>query len=107
MIAAAQPGPGASSGTSASVRGTQSAEASTGNATDTPLVIQINGANPAIIFVGDTYTDLGAVVTDSHGHSLSYRTFVNATLENEIIIWWRGGARRAGKSTELGCARSG
>ena len=32
-------------------------------ATDTPPVIQINGDNPAIIQVGDTYNDLGATIT--------------------------------------------
>jgi hypothetical protein len=52
----------------------------------TPPVIQINGDNAAIIHVGDTYADLGAVVTDSQGHSLSYRTFVNAILESQIVI---------------------
>jgi hypothetical protein len=32
-------------------------------ATDTPPVIQLNGANPAIIQVGQTYSDLGAQIT--------------------------------------------
>jgi hypothetical protein len=29
----------------------------------TPPVIQINGDNPAIIHIGDTYADLGATIT--------------------------------------------
>ena len=32
---------------------------------DTPPTITINGANPAIIQVGDNYADLGATVTDA------------------------------------------
>jgi hypothetical protein len=54
--------------------------------TSTPPTIDIQGNNPAIIHVGDTYTDLGAIVTDNQGHSLSFRTFVNAVLESQIVI---------------------
>ena len=32
---------------------------------DTPPTITINGDNPAIIEVGETYADLGATVTDT------------------------------------------
>ena len=40
----------------------------------------------AIINVGDTYTDLGAIVTDNQGHDLSYRTFINGVLAGNILI---------------------
>jgi len=45
--------------------------------TSTPPSIQIQGNNPATINVGDTYTDLGAIVHDNQGNDLSYRTFIN------------------------------
>jgi hypothetical protein len=41
--------------------------------TSTPPSINIQGSNPATINVGDTYTDLGAVVHDDQGNDLSYR----------------------------------
>jgi hypothetical protein len=34
----------------------------TGAASTTPPMIRLNGDNPAIIHVGDTYTDLGATI---------------------------------------------
>jgi Chaperone of endosialidase/Domain of unknown function (DUF5011) len=46
--------------------GQGSSEASGASATstpDTPPIITINGDNPAIIYVGDTYIDLGATIT--------------------------------------------
>jgi hypothetical protein len=48
--------------------------------------IDIQGSNPATINVGDTYTDLGAIVTDNQGHDLSYRTFINGALVSNIVI---------------------
>jgi hypothetical protein len=50
--------------------------------TTTPPSINIQGSNPAAIYVGDTYTytDLGAIVHDNQGHDLSYRTFINGVL---------------------------
>jgi hypothetical protein len=54
--------------------------------TTTPPSINIQGNNPATIYVGDTYTDLGATVTDSLGHDLSYRTFINGALSGNILI---------------------
>jgi hypothetical protein len=32
------------------------------------------------------HQDLGAIVTDNQGHSLSYRTLVSAVLESRIVI---------------------
>jgi hypothetical protein len=54
-------------------------------------VIQINGDNPAIIEVGDSYADLGATVTDTGpgqagDTDLGYQTFLNGTLVSNIAI---------------------
>jgi Chaperone of endosialidase len=54
--------------------------------TTTPPSINIQGNNPATINVGDTYTDLGAIVHDNQGHDLSYRTFINGVLSGNILI---------------------
>jgi hypothetical protein len=54
--------------------------------TTTPPSISIQGNNPATINVGDTYTDLGAIVHDNQGHDLSYRTFINGVLSGNILI---------------------
>jgi hypothetical protein len=54
--------------------------------TSTPPSINIQGSNPATINVGDTYTDLGAIVHDNQGHDLSYRTFINGILSGNILI---------------------
>ena len=43
-------------------------------------------SNPATINVGDTYTDLGAIVTDNQGHDLGYKTFLDGALVSNIII---------------------
>jgi hypothetical protein len=53
----------------------------------TPPVIQINGANPSTIHVGDTYTDLGTTITGPQQDlNLGITTFLNGTLTNSIII---------------------
>jgi hypothetical protein len=54
--------------------------------TTTPPSINIQGDNPATIHVGDTYTDLGAIVTDNQGHDLGYKTFLDGTLVSNILI---------------------
>jgi len=54
--------------------------------TTTPPSIQIMGDNPAVIQVGDQYADLGAIATDSQGHNLGIQTYVNGSLESEIVI---------------------
>ena len=52
----------------------------------TPPSIDIQGSNPAAINVGDTYTDLGAIVPDNQGHDLGYKTFLDGALVSNIII---------------------
>jgi hypothetical protein len=54
--------------------------------TTTPPSINLQGDNPSIIHVGDTYTDLDATVHDNQGHELSYRTFINGVLSGNILI---------------------
>ncbi len=55
--------------------------------TDTPPVIQINGDNPAIIQVGDSYNDLGATITGPQQDlNLGIQTFVNGTPMNPVQI---------------------
>jgi hypothetical protein len=54
---------------------------------DTPPVIQINGDNPAIIQVGETYNDLGATITGPEQDlNLGITTYVNGTLTSNIVI---------------------
>jgi hypothetical protein len=57
----------------------------------TPPTITINGANPAIIEVGDSYADLGATVSDTGpgqagATNLGVTTFLNGTLVSNIVI---------------------
>lgn len=54
--------------------------------TATPPTISIAGNNPATIHIGDTYTDLGAIVTDNQGHTLGYKTFLNGVFVSNIVI---------------------
>ncbi|KJC49078.1 hypothetical protein UP09_07540 [Bradyrhizobium sp. LTSP885] len=56
------------------------------SSTSTPPSINIQGNNPAIIQVGDTYTDLGAIATDNQGTSLGYKTFLNGALVSNIVM---------------------
>jgi hypothetical protein len=54
--------------------------------TSTPPSINIQGSNPATINVGDTYTDLGAIVIDNQGHDLGYKIFLDGALVSNIVI---------------------
>jgi len=63
------------------------ATASTTDAADTPPIIQINGDNPAIIQVGDTYNDLGATITGPQADlNLGITTYLKGTLTSNIVI---------------------
>jgi len=65
---------------------TVSAPAST-DATDTPPVISINGGNPAIIQVGETYADLGATITGPQTDiNLGITTYVNGIEMSPVQI---------------------
>lgn len=52
----------------------------------TPPVITINGANPAQLHVGDTYSDLGATVTDNVDTNLGVHAFVGSTPLEQATI---------------------
>jgi hypothetical protein len=61
------------------------------SASTTPPTITINGDNPSIITVGDSYADLGATVSDTGpgqaaDTNLGYETFLNGTLVSNIAI---------------------
>jgi hypothetical protein len=76
---AAQPGGGP--------RATVAAPSSSSAATDTPPVIHINGDNPAIIHIGDSYSDLGATINGPTADlNLDIRTFVNGVAVNSIQV---------------------
>jgi hypothetical protein len=56
------------------------------DATNTPPVIQVNGDNPAIIQVRDTYNDLGATITGpSQDLNLGIETYLNGSPMIPII----------------------
>jgi hypothetical protein len=64
-----------------------------GGATTTPNdpsapVISVNGNNPANIFVGDTYSDLGVIVTDNQDDNLGYLVSLDGgeTLSPEQLL---------------------
>jgi hypothetical protein len=75
---AAQPSPTAASSLPESV--TQN------SASTTPPTITINGANPVLIHVGDSYADLGANVTDNVDQNLGLKYFLNGALVSNIVI---------------------
>jgi hypothetical protein len=53
----------------------------------TPPVIQINGDNPAIIQVGDSYNDLGATITGPQADlNLGITTYVNGIETSPVQI---------------------
>ena len=46
-----------------------------------------HGDNPAIIQIGDTYTDLGATITGRQADlNLGIKTYLNGTLTSNIVI---------------------
>ena len=62
-------------------------QSSTPTTASTPPVIQINGANPAIIHVGDSYADLGATITGPQADlNLGIHTFVGTTPIDQAVI---------------------
>ena len=68
---------------SATFSPSQSAASTASNAT--PPQIQINGDNPAIVQVGDTYNDLGATITGPQADlNLGIQTFVNGAATSPV-----------------------
>ena len=72
--------------------GTNPPESVTQNsASTTPPTITINGANPAIITIGDSYADLGATVSDTGqgqagDSNLGLKYFLNGALVSNIVL---------------------
>jgi hypothetical protein len=67
----------------------ESATSATSSAsqTATPPVLQVNGANPAIIQLGAAYNDLGATITGPQQDlNLGITTYVNGTEMNPVQI---------------------
>jgi hypothetical protein len=82
LAAAGQSNSAASGGSSSS---SQSNDPSTTR--NTPPVIQINGANPATIHVGDSYADLGATITGPQADlNLGLKYLLNGALVSNIVI---------------------
>jgi hypothetical protein len=53
----------------------------------TAPIIQINGDNPAIVQIGDTYNDPGATITGPQADlNLGIRTYLNGTLASNIVL---------------------
>ena len=73
---------------SASADLTNSGNPDNGNSTSgTPPVIQINGADPAIVQAGDTYNDLGATITGPQADlNLGIETYVNGVKTSPVQI---------------------
>ncbi len=46
----------------------------------------MQGNNPATIEIGDTYNDLGVIVTDNVDHNLGHKIFVNDTEVSEVSL---------------------
>jgi hypothetical protein len=56
-------------------------------ATDTPPVIQINGDNPAIVQIGNSYNDLGATINGPQADlNLGITTYVNGIETSSVQI---------------------
>ena len=55
--------------------------------TTTPPVIQINGANPAVIQIGANYSDLGVRITGPQANlNLSLATYLNGVAMSPIVV---------------------
>jgi lysophospholipase L1-like esterase len=63
------------------------APSSTSEATGTSPIIAINGHNPAVVQVGASYSDLGAIITGPQADlNLGVRTFVNGLFVSNIQL---------------------
>ena len=56
-----------------------------------PPTVTVNGDNPAVVHVGDSYADLGATVSDTGAGqagdtNLGLKTFLNGTLVSNIVL---------------------
>ena len=69
-------------------QGSDAAQSSNASTTpDTPPVIQINGDNPAVVQLGNTYNDLGATITGPQQDlNLDIATYLNGSLTSNIVL---------------------
>jgi hypothetical protein len=74
-----------SAGTSTPPIGGTGTTTPNGGDTEAPI-LSVNGNSPATIFVGDSYIDLGVVVTDNVDQNLGYITFIDGTSTPMISI---------------------
>jgi hypothetical protein len=73
-------------GSNAAGQGGASDSSSSAASTTAPIV-EVNGANPAVISVGDNYADMGATITGpSADLNLGIKTFLNGALVSNIVI---------------------
>lgn len=87
LLAADSQSPSPAQLSQAGASGTPESVTQNSAATDTPPVIQINGADPAIVQVGATYNDLGATITGPQPDlNLGIHTFLNGSLMNPLAI---------------------
>ena len=71
----------------ASANQSSAAPSPSSEATDTPPVIAINGDNPAVVQVGASYSDLGAIITGPQADlNLGIKTFVNGLFVSNIQL---------------------
>jgi Chaperone of endosialidase len=84
---ASSPTPASSSSQTPPPSSSGAATSSSTDSSATPPVMQVNGDNRAIIHVGATYNDLGAIITGPTADlNLGITTYVNGTLMNPIKI---------------------
>ncbi len=84
VAAAAQAGGGSAERSSG---GSSDSGQRNSDASSTPPVIQISGDNPAIIQVGTTYTDLGAIIIGPQADlNLGITTYVNGTEMSPVQL---------------------
>jgi hypothetical protein len=77
----------ANAGQTSSGQGSSGPTSNDSQAADTPPIIQINGNNPAIVHVGDSYADLGATIEGPQQDlNLGIKTYLNGTLTSNIVI---------------------
>ena len=72
--------------TTSSTSSEQATSTTTPGTDTTPPVITINGNNPAEINIGDTYSDLGATVTDDVNENLGVTTYLDGIQTSQISI---------------------
>ncbi|MBI5004346.1 tail fiber domain-containing protein [Candidatus Kaiserbacteria bacterium] len=88
MVAAAGQTTAGSINSSEASAGGSGAMGTIAPSTNTPPIIEINGANPAVIHIGDTYADLGATITGpTDSLNLGINTYLNGALTDAFTFY--------------------